>query len=114
MPIGAIIGAVAGLGSQITGVVAQRRERRDRDDRIEDELRYTEQMQILDPNLYNVCVDQYDQTGSISNVCKNAGFSISRIEQQRIIKDDQTRKIVIGIVLAIILFVAVYFLIIKK
>ena len=69
-------------------------------------------MQILDPISY-VCVDQYDQTGSISNVCKNAGFRFKNWTTKDN-KDDQTRKVVIGIVLAIILFVAVYFLIIKN
>ncbi len=115
MPIAtAIVGAVSGITSNVLNFVGQNKARKDRDALIEDELRLQRESTLQDPSFYAVCVDTYEQTGSITNLCKDAGFKESEIASKKLIKDEKTRKLVVGIVVSIVLAVVTYFLIIKK
>ena len=114
MPVGAIAGAIGGATSSIINFVGQNNARKDRDALIEDELRYQRESAKNDPNLYNVCVEQYENTGSISSICGEAGYTRSKIAQKSEEKSERNKKIIIGVVMGVIVLIATYFLIIKK
>ena len=115
MPLGAAIAtAVGGATSSIVNFVGQNKARKDRDAMIEDELRFQRESAKNDPNLYNLCVDQYENTGSISSICNEAGYTRSKIAQKSAEKSERNKKIIGGVVVAIIVLVVTYFLIIKK
>ena len=115
MAIGtAIVGAIGGITNSVLGFVGQNKARKDRDKLIEDELRFQRELALQDPGLYQVCVDTYKQTGSITQLCKDAGFKETEIANKRLIQNEKTRKTVIGVVMGIILILVIYFLIIKK
>lgn len=115
MPLGtAIVGAVSGAIAPIANIIGQNKARKDRDAMIEDELRFQRESALLDPRLYETCVDQYESTGGISELCQDAGFTRSKISQKSAEKSESNKKAIGGVVIGIILLIVVYFLIIKK
>lgn len=115
MPIGtAIVGAVGGAIAPIANLIGQKKARQDRDAMIEDELRFQRESALLDPTLYETCIDQYESTGGISELCQDAGFTRSKIAQKSAEKSEKTKKTIGGVVIGIVLLIVVYFLIIKK
>jgi len=122
MPIGtAIIGAIGGAIAPVANLISEKKARKDRDALIEDELRFQREMAIieresalLDPTLYETCIDQYESTGGISELCQDAGFTRSKIAQKSAEKSEKTKKTIGGVVIGIVLLIVVYFLIIKN
>ena len=115
MPIGtAIVGAIGGAIAPIANLIGEKKARKDRDAMIEDELRFQRESALLDPTLYETCIDQYESTGGISELCQDAGFTRSKIAQKSAEKSEKTKKTIGGVVIGIVLLIVVYFLIIKK